>query len=103
MGSVRVDVGPNEADVDELAVQCVCAVELASSVLELADLRTRVHGAIFAVGPIDIPLVRLRVVEAQRQSLDLAAGTIEFDLLDDGTSVPHFVRDEDAIKLQPTS
>src|ERR1700756_4265109 len=62
---------------------------------------TRVHGAIFAVGPIDIPLVRLRVVEAQRQSLDLAAGTIEFDLLDDGTSVPHFVRDEDAIKLHP--
>ena len=35
MGSVRVDVGPNEADVDELAVQCVCAVELAASVLEL--------------------------------------------------------------------
>jgi len=101
MRSVRVGVGPNESNVDKFAVQCVCTVELAASVLELADLRTWVHGAVFAVGPIDTPLVRLRVVEAQCQSLDVAAGTIEFDLLDDGTSVPHFARDESAIKLHP--
>ena len=69
-----------KADVDELAVQCVCAVELATSVLELTGLRTRVHRAVFAVGPVDAPLVRLRVVEAQSQSLDVAARTIEFDL-----------------------
>jgi hypothetical protein len=74
--SVRVGVCPNEANIDELAVQCVCAVELAASVLELTDLRTRVHGAVFAVGPIDAPLVRLRVVEAQSQSLDVAAGVL---------------------------
>ena len=101
MWNVRVGVSSNEADVDELAVQCVCAVELATSVLELTGLRTRVHRAVFAVGPLDAPLVRLRVVEAQSQSLDVAAGTIEFDLLDDGPSVPHVARDEGAVKLHP--
>src|ERR1700739_3918267 len=101
MRMVRVGVGPNEAHVDELAVQCVCAVELAASVLELTDLGTGVHGAVFAVGPIDAPLVRLRVVEAQSQSLDMGAGTIECDLLDHGTSVPHFARDEGAVRLHP--
>ena len=46
----------------------------------------------FAVGTIDAPLVRLRVVEAQSQSLDVSSGTIEFDLLADGASIPDFAR-----------
>src|SRR5246127_2094972 len=98
---VRAGLGPNEANIDKLVVQCVCAVELAASVLELADLRTRVHGTVFAVGPIDTPLVRLRVVKAQSHSLHVAAGTVEFDLLDHGTSAPHFARDEGTIKSPP--
>ena len=63
VGGVRIGVAPNEADVDELAIQCVCSIKLAVSVLELTDLGTGVHDAIFAVGPIDAPLVGLSVVE----------------------------------------
>ena len=101
VGGVRIGIAPNEADVDELAVQCICAVELAAPALELTDLGTGVHGTVFAVGPVDAPLARFRVIEAESQSLDVAAGTIEFDLLDHGTSVPHFARDEGAIELDP--
>src|SRR5579862_1129304 len=101
MWSVGAGIDPNEADIDELAVQCVCAIELAPSVLKLTDLGTGVHGAVFAVRPVDAPLVRLRVVEAQSQSLDVTAGTIEFDLLKAGASVPHFASDEGAIELDP--
>ena len=67
----------------------------------MTDLGAGVHDAVFAVGPIDAPLVRLRVVEAQSQSLDVSAGTIEFDLLADGASIPDFARDEGAIELDP--
>ena len=49
---VGVGVGPNEAGVDELAFQCVCAVRLAASVLELTDLGTGIYGAVFAVAPV---------------------------------------------------
>jgi AraC-like DNA-binding protein len=63
VGSVRIGVAPNEVDVDELAVQCICAVELAASALELTDLGTGVHGAVFAVGPVDAPLARFRVIK----------------------------------------
>ena len=98
---VGVGVGPNEAHVDELAVQCVCAIKLAASVLELTNLGAGVHDSVFAVSPIDAPQVRLRAVEAQGQPLDVTARTIEFNLLNHGASIPHFARDEGAIELDP--
>ena len=44
-----------------------CAKNLADAVLELANLR-RIEDADFLVIPIQPPLMRLRVVNAQRQS-----------------------------------
>src|SRR5579871_419317 len=96
-----VGIGPNEADVDRLVVQFVYAIKFAASILESTNLGAGIHDAVFAVRPINAPLACLRVVEAQRQSLDVAAGTIEFDLLDHGTSIPYLARDEGAIELNP--
>src|SRR5579859_4135620 len=101
MWSAGVGFGPDEADVDELAVQCVCAIKLAAPVLEVTDLGTGVHDPVFAIGPIDAPLVRLRAIEPQGQSLDVTTRSIELDLLDGGASIPNFARDERAIELNP--
>jgi hypothetical protein len=90
MRSVRIGVSPNEADVDELAVQCVCAVELAASVLELTDLRGSIHSTILAVRPIDAPLPTLRIIEMQSQPFDWSSGTVELHLFDIGAAIPHF-------------
>src|SRR5579862_9583917 len=57
-------IGPNKSNVDGAALPRLLVVKLTTSILELAD-----HGlfykAILAVGPIDTPLMRLRIVKTK--------------------------------------
>jgi hypothetical protein len=45
--------------------------KLTASIVEFADLG-RVHDSGLAIGPIESPLMRLRIVPTQRQALDVA-------------------------------
>ena len=68
---LRDDEAHQHAAVAELFL----IVELAAPVLESADGR-HAERAAAAVGEVQAPLARLRVVEAQRQRLDVAGGAV---------------------------
>src|SRR4029077_20667568 len=67
---------------------------------ELADLR-RNDGAVLAVSPVEAPLVALRIVGAQSETFDVTGCAIEFDRVEFGAAVPHFVADTGAFELYP--
>src|SRR5262249_51335961 len=72
---------------------------LAVPVLELADLGD-VDAANLAVGPIEIPLVGLRIVGAQGQALDVSSPAVDVDLVDVG-AVPDLPADARALEIDP--
>jgi hypothetical protein len=76
----RGRVGPDKPNENAFSIQHVLGVKLASSVLELADLRYD-HLAVLAVGPIQTPLVRRRIVSAQGQAFDVAGCAITLELI----------------------
>ena len=61
MGLSRGGVGPNKPNQDAFPVQHVLRVELTPSILKLADLG-RVERTTLAIGPVEAPLVGLRIV-----------------------------------------
>ena len=70
----------DKSNQDGLAIDRVLGEELTASILEFADLR-RVQDANFLVGPIQPPLVRLRIVETQSQTFDMAGWAIDLSVL----------------------
>src|SRR6516162_1087167 len=102
MGRVRSHARPVEPHKDAFAIQCVLGVKLTASFLELTDLRYN-HDAILAVGPIESPLTRLRIVQTQGQSFEVAGGTIDLDLVQLGAAVPHLEAGAGTVKLHPVS
>ncbi len=89
MRHTRGRVCPDKSNKNAFPIQRVLGVKLASSILELADLRYD-HLAILAVGPIKTPLVRLRIVSAQGQAFDVAGCAISFELVQIRTPIPNF-------------
>ncbi len=85
--------GPVVADQDGFTVDEIGGVEIAAAVAECADLG-RVEAADAAVGPIEAPLPRRRIVQPQRESFDVAAASIEFERVELGAAVPDLVAGE---------
>jgi hypothetical protein len=86
VGGIGGQVGPIKSNEDSLAIDGVLGEKLTVSILELADLRW-IEDANFAVGPIESPLVGLRIVHAQGQAFDVAGWTADFDLVNTGAIV----------------
>src|SRR5271155_534849 len=101
MRRVRIGVRPNKSNVDEFAVLGVLAVKLAAACLELADLGCD-DDAIFGIGPVEAPLVGLRIVKTQGQTFDVAACAIRFELFELGAAFPNFSSDGRTIKIDPS-
>ena len=76
MRRIRGHVGPNESNKDCFAVNRILSEKLTLSILEFADLGW-VKDANLAVGPIEAPLVGLRIVQAQGESFDVTFGAID--------------------------
>src|SRR5260221_13668331 len=74
--------------------------ELAPPVPELTDDR-RGHDSVAAVGPVEVPLLRARVVEAQPRALDVSGRTVHFELEETGPAVPDSGDFRDSVVLHP--
>src|SRR5581483_8354806 len=70
-------------------------------VLELADLGGRVDHTVFAVGPVDGPLVSLRIVKTYGQALDQSAGAVQLNLLDVARAIPDLVGVQGTVERNP--
>src|SRR5204863_10131480 len=59
------------------------------------------QASVAAVGPIDAPLARFRVVHAQAQALEMRRRAADFEFPEIGAALPHFSDDGDAVKFNP--
>src|SRR5579871_4146826 len=75
---IGLDGGDHESHQDGPAGEAFLIVELRNTVPEFT-LRGCTHGTPRAVGKIQAPLMRLRVVEPQGQRLDVAFGTVHLE------------------------
>src|SRR5579862_211174 len=101
MRHLRVGLRPNKSNNDHSPVQRVLRVELTRSIFEPPDL-WRNEQAVLAVGPREVPLVRFRIVGAQRESLDVpGSGAIGLEFLDLRASIPNLPRHRGAVELYP--
>jgi hypothetical protein len=88
MGRVGCDIGDDEAHQDGPATEDLLIVKLAASVPELACGRGEGQGSAGAVGVIQSPLARLRIVKAQGQGLETTRRPVDFELNEVGPAVP---------------
>src|SRR5580692_5953395 len=101
MGRICGGVGPNKTNKDAFSIQRVLGVELTPSILKLADLG-RQDGAALAVGPVEAPLVRLRIVETKGQAFDMAGRkAIGFELLQLSPAIPDLAGYRSTVKFDP--
>src|ERR1051326_4339370 len=70
MHRVRGDVGDHEAHENRAALERFLVVEFTTSVLELADRGLR-ERAVAAIGEIQTPLLRRRIVEAKAEAFEI--------------------------------
>ena len=89
-----------EADEDVAAAIELGVIKFASAIAESADSRDAEDTAI-AGGEADVPLMRLRIVEAKGEKLKVARGAVGFDGREVGAAVPDFVRHSGAVHLGP--
>src|SRR5678815_3933158 len=101
MGRLRCDIGPHISNQDHSALESVLAQKLTPAVPELANVRRTAHRTSLAVRPIQAPLTRLRVVQAESQPFDVAAGTVNLELFDLRAPVPNLSSDGCAVKFHP--
>ena len=97
----RGHVRPNKSNQDNFAVNRILGEKLAASILEFADLGW-IQDAILAVGPIEPPLVGLRIVQPESQAFDVARSrTINLDRVQLSAAVPNLVALSSTVKLDP--
>src|SRR5215467_12980291 len=63
VSGVRSDIRPYISTQNDSTIDCVLAVELASAVLEFADVGRAAQNALPAVGPIEAPLARFWIIK----------------------------------------
>src|SRR6185312_9522803 len=96
----RGDTGPDVSGQHGLAVDFVHANEGARVALEFAHHRRGQRPGL-AVREVDPPLLRLAVVQAQREVLDMAAGPVDFELAHVGPVVPYAIHRMRAAQVAP--
>src|SRR5579864_2708433 len=102
MRRARGRVRPDKSNQDGFAINRVLGEKLTPSILEFADLGW-VKDAILAIGPIESPLVGLRVVQTQRQTFDVPRVSIDLDRVQLRAPIPNLVADARTLKLNPAS
>src|SRR6185437_2756556 len=85
---IRGQLGPNIPNKNGFAIDRILGVELTACIFEFAHLRW-VQLASFAVGPIKPPLVRLRIIRAQSQSLDVPRRAVELNRIQLSAAIPN--------------
>src|SRR6204780_2750645 len=100
MGRIRRGIRPNKSNKNGFAINRILGEKLAASVLEFADLG-RIQDANLPVGPIESPLVGLRIVYAQGKTFDVAGWAIELDLIQT-CAIPNLAADTSAVKFDPS-
>ena len=94
------DVFENIAHQDSATVEWFLIVKFAAVIFEFAD-GGDADGALRAVRKIQAPLVRLRIVEAQREAFDVAGGAVHFQFHQVGAAIPEFADDGGAFVFDP--
>src|ERR1700683_13761 len=88
VGRILGDLRPDVANEDHSSVIGFLVVELTDSILEFADRRRQADCAVFPVGPIETPLMRLRVVKTYGNAFDVTRGAVRFELVEGTAAVP---------------
>jgi hypothetical protein len=73
----------------DLPFHCSWSKKLGASILEFAD-HPLAQSGILAVGPIDSPLLGLRIVQTEREAFDVAGLTGGFELFQICAAIPDF-------------
>src|SRR5512138_62480 len=90
-----------ETDVNRAAIQRVLAEELTATVGESAEHRRPVERSVSCIGPGDVPLVGLGVVEAESHPFDVAGRTADVEFAEICAAIPNFSNDRRALVFQP--
>src|SRR5580700_3769704 len=93
-------VRPSISNKDGPAINRILGKKLAASILESADLGW-VHDAILAIGPIEPPLVGLRVIGTHGQTFDMAYWIIYLDRVQLGAAIPNLEADAGTFRFDP--
>lgn len=97
---VGVERRDHETDEDGASVEVFLVVELAASVDESADGRLSQRSAA-AVGEVETPLARPRVVEPKVQAFEVAVRAVGRQLDQIGAAVPDLAHGGDTLVFQP--
>jgi len=97
---VRFDIRDDKADEDGSAIKWFLIKKLAATIFEFADCRLA-HGATAAARKIEAPLVRLRIVEPQVQSFDVASRTIDLEFNQICAPIPNLPDDAGPLIFDP--
>src|SRR5579864_1427273 len=99
MGRIRGHVRPSISNKDGLAIDGILGKKLAASILESSDLGW-VQDASLAIGPIEPPLVGLRVIGAHGQTFE-AYWVIYLDGVQLGAAIPNLEADAGTFRFDP--
>ena len=100
MRRIRIDLRPDKPNQNRPSLPHVLTVEFAAAILKLAD-HGWVQDPILTVGPIDPPLVRLRVIKPQGKTFDVILCAVSFEFFQVGAAIPDLARDRRSVKLDP--
>src|SRR6185437_583448 len=95
-GRPRIDV----PDLNGPAVDRLPVVKYAPALCEVAE-HARAHRSVIDVDPIESPLVCFGVVEAQREALEVAAGSAGLELLEVAIAIPDPAGHDRAVPFCP--
>ena len=98
---LRCDSPKPVPDENNFAVECFLIVKLAAAVSELADRRGLRQHSLTRICPVKPPLARLWIVETERQSLQMARGRCELNLLQITAAVPNLSSRYRSITFNP--
>src|SRR5215471_13766833 len=97
---IRGNVGNDEAHQDGAAIQSFLIVELAAAIPEFPDGRHADRPGP-AIGEVEAPLVRLRIVKAQVETLEMASWAIGNQFHEVSATVPHLAHHRHAVVINP--
>ena len=100
VGGIGRDLGPNIAHQNDPAVEGFLVEKFATAVGKLANRRLP-ERTILAVGPVETPLMGLRIVETEGQTLDVTGRAGGLELFEPSAAIPDFAGDGRAVKLNP--
>ena len=102
---IRCDTRPDESGINRSALIDLLVIEFPSSVAKLPDHGIRLEDSIGRVGPVNAPLMGLRVVKTQRQTLDVGAlvGALDIHFFYLRTAVQDLLTDRGPVEFHPFS